>query len=204
MTVAEAIELVLLKVNGGKITPDDSVMRADIRTFLPAAVNYAMDKAYNLNLKIEGDRDYPSEFYSVFEDVAIDRTARLPFIEMTTGAVPLKGGAGLRFVYDNCGTQYSPVSDADMGSIEYYSKLTPGMGWYRPTGSKVTLYGINPLAETINYQQITRVEDLADTDELPIQAGGETDVLSLMVEWFGQKLPYNTLVNTKDTNAADA
>lgn len=204
MLISEVIELVFLKVNGGKPNPDDSVMRADIRTFLPAAINYAMDKVYNLNLQIEGDRDYPSEFYSVFDSISIDRTGRLPFIELTTGTVPLKGGAGIRFVYDNCGNQYSPVSDSDVATIEYYSKLTPAMGWYRRTGNNLTLYGINPLAETINYQAITKIEDLADTDEAPLQAGSEGDVLTGVLEWFQNKSPYNTLVNTRDVNAADA
>jgi len=203
MTIGVLIESILLKVNGGKVTPDDAVMRSDIRAMLPAAINYAMDKAYNINLKIEGDRDYPSEFYTVFEDVAIVRTERLPYIALMAGTVPLKGGAGVRFVYDDCGNQYGPVSDADMGSIEYYSKLTPGMGWYREKDSKLILYGVNPLAATINYQAITKVEDLDDTDEAPLQAGSENDVLMLLINWFSNKLPYNTLVNTRDTNAAD-
>lgn len=204
MTIGEICELVFLRVNGGKPTPDNSVMRADIRTMLPAAINYAMDKAYNINLQIEGDRDYPSEFYTVFENVAIDRSGRLPVIALLAGTVPLKGGAGIRFVYDNCGNQYSPVSDSDMGSIEYYSKLTPGMGWYRRTGAQLALYGINPLAGTINYQAITKVEDLDDTDEAPLQAGTENDVLSLLINWFANKIPYDTIVDTRDINAADA
>lgn len=202
MTEGKAIELVFLKMNGGKPTPDNSVMRADIRTYLPASVNYAMDVVYNNNLEIEGDRDFPSEFYSVFESVVIDRTDRLPKIALMAGTAPLKGGAGIRFVYDNCGNQYSPVSDSDMGSIEYYSGLTPGMCWYRRTGDNLTLYGINPLAESINYQAITKVEDLADTDELPIQAGAEERVLDKMAEWFGKKFNYDNLVDTKDVNAA--
>jgi len=203
MTIGVLIEEIFLKVNGDKPSPDGAVMRSDIRAMLPAAINYAMDTAYNINLKIEGDRDYPSEFYTVFEDVAIVRTERLPYIALMAGTVPLKGGAGVRFVYDDCGNQYGPVSDADMGSIEYYSKLTPGMGWYRKKDGKLILYGVNPLAATINYQAITKVEDLDDTDEAPLQAGSENDVLMLLINWFSNKLPYNTLVNTRDTNAAD-
>ena len=203
MTIGVLIEEIFLKVNGDKPSPDGAVMRSDIRAMLPAAINYAMDTAYNINLKIEGDRDYPSEFYTVFEDVAIVRTERLPYIALMAGTVPLKGGAGVRFVYDDCGNQYGPVSDADMGSIEYYSKLTPGMGWYREKDGKLILYGVNPLAATINYQAITKVEDLDDTDEAPLQAGSENDVLMLLINWFSNKLPYNTLVNTRDTNAAD-
>lgn len=204
MTVAQSVELIFLKVNGGKPTPDDSVMRADIKAFLPASFNYAMDKVYNTNLQSEGDRDYPSEFYSVFSGIAINRTETIPYIPLTLGTVPLKSGAGIRFVYDNCQNQYAPLSDADMGSVKYYSKLTNGMYWFRRTGAKLYLYGINPLIEEINYQAITKVEDLSDSDTLPLQAGMEQDILAGMLEWFEQKAPYTTLVNTRDINATDA
>lgn len=204
MTIGVLIEEIFLRVNGGKPTPDAAVLHADIRMLLPAAINYAMDKAYNINLQTEGDRDYPSEFYTVFEDVVIDRTKRIPTATLMAGTVPLKGGAGIRFVYDNCGNQFSPLADADMGSIEYYSPLTPGMGWYRRTGAILGLYGINPLAKTINYQAITKIEELNDDDELPLQAGTEMEVLTHLVNWFANKLPSGTLVNSRDTNAADA
>lgn len=204
MTVGVTIEEIFLKVNGDKPNPDGGIMRSDIRMLLPAAVNYAMDKAYNLNLQTEGDRDYPSEFYSVFENVSISRASKIPTITLMAGTVPLKGGAGIRFVYDNCGNQLSPLSDADMGSVNYYSALTPGMGWYRRTGNKLGLYGISPIAKTINYQAITKIEDLDDEDELPLQAGTENDVLTLLINWFLNRVPNGTLINARDTNAADA
>lgn len=203
MKIGQIIELIFLRVNGGNPTPDDSVMRSDIRTLLPAAINYAMDKAYNLNLQTEGDRDYPSEFYTVFDGISINRTEAVPFISLTLGTVPLKGSAGIRFVYDNCQNQYAPISDADMGSIKYYANLAHGMFWYRRTGAKLYLYGINPLIEELSYQAITKVEDLTDSSEAPLQAGTENDVLELLIGWFANKLPYNTLVNTRDINAQD-
>lgn len=180
-------------------------MRADIKAFLPAAVNYAMDKAYNLNLQVEGDRDYPSEFYSVFTEVPINRDARVPYIDLVLGTVPLKGGAGVRFVYDNCGHQYSPLTDSAMGSIGYYEEITSGMMWYRRTGATLQLYGLkfNPLIEVISYQAITKVEDLSLYDDLPLQAGSEIEVLGLMIQWFEKKFGYTTLVNSRDVNAVD-
>jgi hypothetical protein len=206
MTVGEFVELVFLRVNGGKPTPENSVMRVDIRALLPAAINYVMDKTYNQNLEIEGDRDYPSEFYAMFEDVSIDRSGSNPFITLTKGTVPLKGGAGIRFVYDNCDNQYAPVSDANMGNIKYYSNITTGMGWYRRTGNKLFLYGVPPMAEKLNYQSITKIEDLADSDTLPLQAGVEQEALNLLIDWFTgvKQMPYDTLVNTRDINAQNA
>jgi hypothetical protein len=201
LKIGVLIESIFLRVNGGKPTPDNSVMRADIKALLPAAINYAMDKAYNLNLQTEGDRDYPSEFYTVFEGIVINRTGATPYISLTLGTVPLKSGCGIRFVTDNCNNFYAPIPDSDYANIGYYSKLLQGMYWYRRTGAKLFLYGINPLIEEVNYQAITKVEDLSDTDEAPLQAGSENDVLELLVSWFQNKLGYDTLVNTRDLNA---
>lgn len=203
MTVEIAIENIFLRVNGGKPNTDNAVQRVDIKALLPAAVNYAMDKTYNLNLQIEGDRDYPSEFYTYFGGVPIDWSGNIPFIELTLGTVPLKGGAGLRFVYDNCQHLYTPVPDSEWANIGYYSSITKGMYWFRRTGNKLYLYGLkfSPLIESINYQAITKVEDLQSDDELPIQAGQEQDVLELLIQWFTNKLPVNTKVDGNDINA---
>jgi hypothetical protein len=204
MTVGAFIEAAYLRITGGQPSTDNSVMLSDIKAYLPAAANYAMDKAYNINLQTEGDRDVPSEFYAQFDDVEIVRTGNVPYAELVKGVVPLKVGSGIRFVYDDCGNQYSPLSDADMSTIAYYSTQMADMRFFRRIGNKLNLYGVNPLAEVLNYQAVTRIEDLEDTDELPIQGGLENDVLELLVAWFtGQRqVPYDNKIDTKDVNAA--
>lgn len=203
MTIGVLIESLFLKVNGGRPTPNDTIMRVDIKAFLPAAINYAMESAHNIELASDGDRDFPSEFYSVFEGMPIDWSGNIPFIELTLGTVPLKGGAGLRFVYDNCQHLYTPVPDSEWANIGYYSSITKGMYWFRRTGIKLYLYGLkfSPLIESINYQAITKVEDLDDSDEAPLQAGTETIAIKYMAEWFDKKFPYTTKVDGNDINA---
>lgn len=202
MTIGVFIENLFLKVNGGRPSPNDTIMRVDIRAFLPVAINYAMEAAYNIELQSEGDRDFVSEFYTVFQGIPIDWSGNIPFIELSLGTVPLKGGAGIRFVYDNCQNQYAPLSDADMGSVGYYSSVTPGCYWHRRTGNKLYLIGLqfNPLIETLNYQAITRVEDLDDADEMPLMAGTETIAMQYMLQWFDKKFPYTAKVNGQDIN----
>lgn len=203
MTVGVAIESVLLAVTGGRPSTDSSVLRADIRAYLPVAVNWSMDKTYNLNLSTEGERDYPSEFYGVYTDNAIDRSQVIPSITLQKGVAPLKGNAGIRFVYDNCGNYYSPLSDADLPNIKYYGDKMLDMFWYRREQNKLKLYGINPMIEKLNYQAITKIEDLSDTDELPLQAGAEDDVLNKCIQWFMNQrgTPYDNIINTKDQNS---
>lgn len=204
MTVSDFISLAYLRITGGQPSTDNSVMLSDIKAYLPVAANYAMDKAYNINLQTEGDRDVPGEFYGQYDDVPIVRTGKVPYVELVNGVAPLKVGAGIRFVYDDCGNQYSPLSDADMALIEYYTQQMKGVRFFRRIGNKLNIYGVNPLANKLNYQAITRIEDLEDTDELPIQGGLENDVLELTVAWFtGQRQnPYDNKIDTKDINAA--
>lgn len=62
MTKGILKELVLIALNGGTLNDESAILRADIEAYLPAAVNYAMSKAYNINLQIEGNRDMSSLF----------------------------------------------------------------------------------------------------------------------------------------------
>lgn len=200
MKINILVEAVFLRVNGGKPSTDNSVFREDVRALLPAAVNYAMDSAYNINVRAEGDRDLPAEFYGVFEDVAIDRTGKRPFFELGLGTVPLKGNQGIRFVNDDCGNYYAPLSDSDMATAEHWAAKGSGSKWYRRKRQTVELWNINPIAETINYQAITNIESLEDTDDAPIQAGQEPVVIELLASWItGEKqAPYDAKINSRD------
>lgn len=200
MKLGVIIESIYIRVNGGKPSTDNSVIRADIRALVPAAVNYAMDASYNINVKSEGDRDLPSEFYGTYEDVAIDRTGKKPSFTLIKGTVPLKGNQGVRFVSDDCGNYYAPLSDSDMATANHYSGIATGTKWYRRKGMKIELWNLIPTAETINYQAITKISELTDADEVPIQAGQEPAVLDLLFGWIsGQKQkPYDSKIDSRD------
>lgn len=200
MLIGVLIETVYLRVNGGKPSTDNSVIRADIRALLPAAINYAMDASYNINVKTEGDRDLPAEFYGVYEDVVIDRSGKRPFFMLEKGTVPLKGNQGVRFVNDDCNHYYAPLQDSDLATIDHWSGIATGTKWYRRKGKKIELYNVNPIAETINYQAITSISELLDTDEAPIQAGQEPAVIELLNSWItGEKqIPYDSKIDSRD------
>lgn len=200
MKLGVLLESVFLRVNGGKPSTDNSVLRADIRALLPAAINYAMDAAYNINIKSEGDRDLPTEFYGSYDDVPIVRTGKKPSFSLQKGTVPLKGNAGIRSVYDDCDNYYAPLTDSDMPTIKHYGGISTGTKWYRRKGQTVELYNVNPVAEVINYQAITNIESLSDTDEAPIQAGQEPIVMDLLYQWItGQKQnPYDSKIDARD------
>lgn len=200
MKINVLVEAVFLRVNGGKPSTDNSVFREDIKALLPAAINYAMDASYNINVRSEGDRDLPAEFYGVYEDVTIVRTGKKPYFTLQDGTVPLKGNQGIRFVHDDCGNYYSPLTDSDMATAKYWSEKGTGSKFYRRKSQTVELWNVIPTAEKINYQAITDIRSLSDTDEAPIQAGQEPMVIELLTSWIlGEKqMPYDSKIDTRD------
>lgn len=200
MTKGELIGTVLLKASGGRPTTDMDVREYDVRSLLAPAINYALDATYNINIKTEGDRDFPTEFYGSFEGVPIVRTGKRPSFTLEKGTVPLKGNAGIRTVYDDCDNFYAPLTDSDMATVNYWSGISTGTKWYRRKQMDVELYNVNPLAETINYQAITDINQIEDTDELPIQAGQDPLVIDLLVGWItGQtEKPFDRKINARD------
>lgn len=202
MTKNELIGTVLLRIGGGRVTSDMSVRAADVRTLIAPAINLAIEAGDNLNRAEENDRDYLTEFYGTYSDVAIDRTERLPFFNLEEATVPLKGNNGIRAVYDNCGTFYGKMTAADRASVAYYSNLTPAMGWYFRLGSKVQLYGINPLAETVNYDALVSVDALGDDDMLPLVAGTEAKAIDVLYQLVTGQManPYDSRIDKDDIN----
>lgn len=200
MKIGILIENVLLRVNGGKPSPDDSVLRSDIRAYLPAAINYSLDKAYNIQINEERDRELISDFYAYYGPVELLEKNGRPSFTLGKAVVPLKGNAGIRFIYDDCGNYYTPVPDGAMPNLKYYFDLTPGINWYSRVGNNVELWTHNDLITSINYQAITDVSELSDEDEAPIQAGLEHEVMEMMARWhLGTKqIPYDAVADSKD------
>jgi len=204
MLKSEFVGAVLLMASGGRPTSDMSIRETDVLSYMAPAINYAMDKADNINRDIEGDRDYLSEFYATFEDVPVDWSGKRPKFVITAKTVPLKGNNGLRFVYDDCGYYYGKLNDADMGMIGHYSGKMQCSRFYRRRGNDVDLYGIGPLQEKINYQVLMSVEDLGPDDELPLQAGTEIDAIKIAYDMATGQLQniYDPKIDHDDVNKA--
>lgn len=201
MQLKKIVELVNLRINGGVLSPDHSVLREDIKAFLPLAVNASLDKAYNENKAIEGVGDLPSQFYAFFGPIEVNNGCFPLTFELESSTVPLKGGYGLKNVMDCNGNFYTPVPDAALPNLKYTFELTPGMNWYRRVGNKcIEIWTHNDLLSGINYQAICDADQLGDDDEVPIQAGQEPFVIEFLTRHFaGQKgTPYDNASDNKD------
>lgn len=199
MTLGVLTDTILLRLNGGILNTESAIKREDIRSYVPAAVNWAMMKSYYTNIKAENNRDFPSLFYGTFNDITILRPqAGRPYFNVQKGYVPLPNNAGIRFVMDGCGNTYTPLADSDVPLINYYSQHLNKEKFFRPIGKKVELYGLPKLMNVISYQSITDVNELNYEDELPIQAGQENDVIDITIQFFtGQRAAPGDKVNNK-------
>lgn len=204
MTKMEFVGQVLLMAAGGRPTSDMSIRETDVLSYMAPAINYAMDKADNINRELDRDADFLSEFYATFEDQPIDWSGKRPKFTIGVKTVPLKGNGGLRFVYDDCEKYYGKLSDADLGSVGYYSDKLACSRFYRRRGNDVDLYGVGSLAERINYQVLISVDDLGPDDELPLQAGTELDAVRIAYEMATGQIsnPYDSVQDGDDINKA--
>ncbi len=197
-------ELLYLRINGGNLNDESSVQRVDIDAYLPIAVNWAVQSARNSSLDAQGNRDLPSVFYGVFENVEIKRDKQPPYIEVPKGYIPLYGNEGIRFVYDNCRDYYTPLNDADRRTISHYQGILTDQKYFYPVREILELYGVNKVAKTLSGEYIVDVSELSDDDELPIPAGYENDAINMSYSWISgeRELPSDKKNNNADINVS--
>lgn len=196
------IDLVLLRVNGGVLNDSGAVQRTDIRAYLPIAINYATQKAYYINRKEEGDRDFPAGFYGTFSGLSINKSGKVPYIELPKAVAQLPSNQGIRYLTDDCGNTYTPMSDADYTMINHYKCIFGEERFYHPIGNRIELFNMSKLAETSNLIAMADPTTFDDDTDLPIQAGMESDVIDMTVAHFlGQRATVGDIVvDEKDVN----
>lgn len=204
-TKARFVEQILLKVGGGVITDELSIQRVDIASYLPAAINYVQIASYNLNIKIEGDRDINSLFYGFFADqpILVDSARHnWTYIAYPKAFVALPHNQGIRQIEDGDGNTYKPLSDNAFRTIKHSAGLFTGASYFRPEQKGIYLFSQNKLIESVSLTGIVDVDELADTDILPIPAGFEKQALDVTYEFFvgERELPADRKNDKTDVN----
>jgi hypothetical protein len=203
MKIGEFVGLVMLRINGGQVVPDNSVLPSDVRAMIPAANNMVLDDTYNKNHRFNEGNIMPSEMYSYYR-LPVNNNARPFTAELPISTVALKGDYGIGPVTDDSGNFYAPVPNIGVANFNYYSQTAPGIKWYRRRGKLFQIYTDNPMLSHIEVPCIVDASMLSDDDDLPVQAGMEAPILDLLVQWFtGQKqMPYDNDNDSHDINAA--
>jgi hypothetical protein len=204
MLQGKLVDLILLRVNGGNLTDDSAVQRADIRAYLPIALNFATTKFYFTNKKEEYNRDFPSYFYTSFPNLTISRTGSIPTITLPKVVLQFAGNQGIRNLQDDFGNTYTPVQDGEVSMINYYKDVFPNTRLFLQMGQTVQLWNVTKFATTVNAIVILDPSQYTDNDELPIAAGLEADVIDLCVQHFSaqRQQPADVDVNKQDLNAS--
>lgn len=200
-------ESVLLEVNGGSLSDDGAVRYEDVIAFLPLAVNYAMFKSYNINLQVEHSRDISGLFIGSFYNLEIVRPdGRNPYVTLPKGTIALPRNQGIRRIIDGCGSSFTPLSEADQRTVDYYKNLLPSEKFFILRPKTIELPNINPVMTTLpQIDMVVRVEDLDDTDELPLSAGVEIDAMEQCINKFNRQRrnPADAKVDAVDVNSVN-
>jgi len=199
------IEQVLLRVNGGVLNDSSSLKRAEIRKYVPAAINYVLTASYNITLQQEGNRDMSSLFYGYFANQTILKDAsrhNWAYIAYPKATIAFANNQGIRGIEDGDGNQFKPLSDNAFRTINQYKDIFTGAKYYRPEQIGIYLFNQGTLTTNVGLTMIVDSDALLDTDVLPLPAGLEGKAIDICVEFFtGQReIPAKKVDDKTDIN----
>jgi hypothetical protein len=210
MTKREMIELVLLRVSGGKLSNDVEVKRVDISTYFASAYNYAtlFDYYERHNLMVQEYRvfGFSGEFKILEQQLCTlpvtpqkDTSRKLNYIVLPKKLMVLPGNRGLDSLFDSAESTYVKVS----GQEAVIGLDPPGSGyfWFEkyPSENRVYIKG-NDCTETLYIRMMIDAGDIWLDDDIDLPSGREQMVLDKMAEWFlGERMtPENTIKDNTD------
>lgn len=185
MTTNDIVGQILLRVSGGIPTSDNSVREWDVRSYLPAAVNYAITQDYWANLQRDGDHEVPGSFLSEYSDLTVstDNKGR-EYITLPVKKINIGNNRGIRYVTDNCGNTYKPMPQGQVALGCYWGKVLGNIRYYQERGQNIYITNKPPMVESLNVGAVTDVSSLGEDDELPIPAGYEPQVIDILAAFF--------------------
>lgn len=193
------VDLIYRQINGGRPSTDSSVTKNQIKALLPAAVNYALTGDYWANIRMEGDREVPGAFITELEARTF-KTDDLgkEYIELPESLANIGGNGGVRYVRDGGENHYSPRPQGT--SPSHWDGILLGLREFQHTKRRLYLYNRNCLVDMFFIGVILDVSEMKDTDDLPIPAGREPEVIDIVRAFFrDQRLsPKDYIVNGVD------
>lgn len=202
MRVDVMIETIFQNVQGMKPSTDSSVKRVDIKAYLPAAINYAMNEKYYIGLQTERDTgSLPKLFVATYEDLEVKRSEEraLSFVEMPAEPIALPNDSGIEMVSAMQGkVSYYPMRNQHQ--LSGYERFTGGNTGYWIEGKRIYFNQISPLVKSVLVRMTASVDDLKPDDRVPVPAGMEANVIQMCVDYFvrGRGLPQDDIVNNVD------
>lgn len=197
MTVETLVESVYLRVNGGKPSTDDAVMRSDIKALVPDAVNSVMVQFYNS----EPADTFESSplFLQVFEDVSVTLNAVRGKFEFELPKRPLSVSVdkSVRSVGLDNGLMFEHFYPEKGNLGVFYIQTNRNIPAYSVEGNNVILYNFPSGADSVLVKQLVHIDDYVDSDEIIAPSGTENLLIDTLFSKIVQQrqLPVDNLVN---------
>lgn len=197
MTVETLVESVYLRVNGGKPSTDDAVMRSDIRALVPDAVNSVMVQFYNSE---PADIFQSSPlFLQVFENVAVVLNSVRGKFEFDLPKRPLSVSVekSVHSVGLNNGKMFDHFYPEDGTMESFYIQTKRSLPAYSVEGDTVVLYNFPSGQSSVLVKQLVHINDYANGDEIIAPSGTENVLIDTLFGKFVQQrqIPTDNIIN---------
>lgn len=197
MTKGELIDLVHLKLSGGKLSQDLTWERGDVEAFLPAAMNYVItmynrqDRAESLQeLQVYGSTTGGTNAEPFLTTVQVtplrDETRDDWYVDLPKKARILPLNRGIEDVF-------APKGEWNFQRISSPAAivgLDMPCGYYWYEHPKLRLKNLELPTGPLYVRYLVDTTDLDENDTIPMPAGLEVQVAQLMYDFFtGAKKP---------------
>lgn len=188
MSVDDIIGLTLLRVTGGKPTSDSSVQPADIKSYIPDAINAVMGgrigEEYGVDPSI-----YPNGlFINVLEDIPVSVNSRnLAYITFPQRPLSVRGGKSVVAVGEQGGRTFTRIfhDEGTLGS--FYWKTKTDVTTYDVEGMTAVFYNLPVSVETVFAKLVVHIDSLDYGDDIFVPSGTETLLIETIYQMVMQQ-----------------
>lgn len=207
MLKGEYIELTVTKVQGGLVDTDKKVYRADVESYLPAALKALILKKYyadkNEN-RADGilERSLPIDFITTVPDVEVlkDEIQDRPYIELPFDRISFGTHDGVELVGAKGGCIFTKIRREECRNLEFDQQYMPDEIFYWVEDNRVYLTNIPKSVEKILVRMIKCPSNVEYDEELQVPAGYEAELLEMLFNYFvvQRQLPKDYINDTID------
>lgn len=193
MTIGEAVDLILIHVDGGHLTQDSNVLRADIRAYLPAAINYFTVAEMRMRrAEARGDSFIPSNwsdgsFFGIYTLTPVNSEYGW-YVDLPGHIVSLFNARGLESVYPIKAPLMPFIRMSNPSELAGAEQIMgPNVFYYPETAGEVTrlrLLNFSGSACDVIVRAMLDISALSDDSPLPVPAGVDMAVVDKCVQHF--------------------
>lgn len=179
MRVDDIVGAVLLRVSGGKVTSDLSVHPADVKAYIPDAINQLMGTRIDAELAGAPEHITPNGlFVNILEPISVQVNSRnLAYVVLPQRPLTILGARSVIAVGELGGRQFTRIKhdEATLGS--FYYKTRTEMTTFDVEGINVVFYNLPVTVTQVFAKVIVHINDLSYDDDISVPSGMETAIV---------------------------